>query len=156
MYRSRHSYRYADHTATSAMLPAPAPVFQQQYLPNSMATDITLSQFLSIQEKGISAWSFEPDYETNSPLFVTSRTEITFLEDGIGMAAQEGGACCVQSNLPLPRLNEVYYWEVKLFEKPESTNLAIGLSTKPYPSFRMPGGSHPLAMRMRVRAQKPG
>lgn len=112
-----------------------------------MATDITLSQFLSIQEKGISAWSFEPDYETNSPLFVTSRTEITFLEDGIGMAAQEGGACCVQSNLPLPRLNEVYYWEVKLFEKPESTNLAIGLSTKPYPSFRMPGGPNSALLR---------
>jgi hypothetical protein len=55
------------------------------------------------------------------------------------MAANEGGACCVQSNLPLPRINEVYYWECKLYEKPESTNIAIGLSTKPYPSFRMPG-----------------
>jgi hypothetical protein len=114
-------------------------VWQQQYLPNSMSTDITLSQFLSIQEKGVSAWSFEPDYETNSPLFVTSRTEVTFLEDGAGMAAQEGGACCVQSNLPLPRINEVYYWECKIFEKPESTDIAIGLSTKPYPTFRMPG-----------------
>lgn len=55
------------------------------------------------------------------------------------MAANEGGGCCVQSNLPLPRINEVYYWECKLYEKPETTNLAIGLSTKPYPSFRMPG-----------------
>merc|ERR1712093_843615 len=55
-----------------------AKTWQQQYLPNSVPTDITLSQFLSIQEKGVSAWSFEPDYETNSPLFVTSRTEITF------------------------------------------------------------------------------
>jgi len=120
------------------MVPIPT-VWQQQYTPNSWPTDITLSQFLSIQEKGVSAWSFEPDYETNSPLYVHSRTEITFLEDGVGMAAEEGGACCVQSNLPLPRLNEVYYWECKVFEKPESTQIAIGLSTKPYPSFRMPG-----------------
>lgn len=45
----------------------------------------------------------------------------------------------MQSNLPLPRLNEVYYWECKVFEKPASTNLGIGLTTKPYPSFRMPG-----------------
>lgn len=114
-------------------------VWQQQYLPNSMPTDITLSQFLSIQEKGVSAWSFEPDYESNSAAIVTSRTEITFLQDGIGMTPQEGGACCVQSNLPLPRLNEVYYWECKFFEKPQETNVAIGLTTKPYPSFRMPG-----------------
>ena len=114
-------------------------VWQQQYLPNSMSTDITLSQFLSIQEKGVSAWSFEPDYESNNGAIVTSRTEITFLNDGIGMAPQEGGACCVQSNLPLPRLNEVYYWECKVCEKPEETNVAIGLTTKPYPSFRMPG-----------------
>lgn len=104
-----------------------------------MATDITLSQFLSIQEKGVSAWAFEPDYESNSGAIVTSRTEINFLEDGIGMTPQEGGACCVQSNLPLPRLNEVYYFECKFYEKPESTNVAIGLTTKPYPSFRMPG-----------------
>ncbi|KAK9896112.1 SPRY-domain-containing protein [Cystobasidium minutum MCA 4210] len=116
-----------------------AKLWQQQYLPNSMSTDITLSQFLSIQEKGVSAWSFEPDYESNSGAIVTSRTEITFLNDGIGMTPQEGGACCVQSNLPLPRLNEVYYWECKFFEKPEETNVAVGLTTKPYPSFRMPG-----------------
>lgn len=128
------------HRADATLSPCRShSVWQSQYLPNSLPTDISLSQFLSIQEKGVSAWSFEPDYETNSPLFVTSRTEITFLEDGIGMAAQEGGACCVQSNLPLPRLNEVYYWECKFFEKPDQTNVAIGLSTKPYPSFRMPG-----------------
>ncbi|KAK4052343.1 Protein ssh4 [Microbotryomycetes sp. JL201] len=116
-----------------------AKVWQQQYAPNSEPTDITLSQFLSIQEKGVSAWSFEPDYESNPPLFVESRTELTFLADGVGMAPEEGGGCCVQSNLPIPKVNEVYYWECKLFDKPEGTNVAIGLATKPYPSFRLPG-----------------
>ncbi|ORY88948.1 concanavalin A-like lectin/glucanase domain-containing protein [Leucosporidium creatinivorum] len=114
-------------------------VWQSQYPPNSQPTDITLSQFLSIQEKGVSAWSFEPDYESNPGLIVQSRTEVIFLADSIGMAPEEGGGCCVQSNLPIPKLNDVYYWECKMFEKPESTTVAIGLTTKPYPSFRLPG-----------------
>ncbi|KAF5374897.1 hypothetical protein D9758_000226 [Tetrapyrgos nigripes] len=106
--------------------------FQLQYLPNSLPSDITLSQFLSIQEKGVSAWSFEPDYETVNYLLVHARTEITFLPD-------PASASCVQSNLPLPKLNEVYYWEVKMFDLPETTNVAVGLATKPYPTFRLPG-----------------
>ncbi|EPQ60765.1 SPRY-domain-containing protein [Gloeophyllum trabeum ATCC 11539] len=106
--------------------------FQLQYPPNSLPTDITLSQFLSIQEKGVSAWSFEPDVESLSSLIVQGRTEITFLPDPPTPA-------CVQSNLPLPKLNEVYYWEVKMFDLPPETNVAIGLTTKPYPYFRLPG-----------------
>ncbi|KAJ6610056.1 concanavalin A-like lectin/glucanase domain-containing protein [Mycena sp. CBHHK59/15] len=106
--------------------------YQLQYLPNSLPTDITLSQFLSIQEKGVSAWCFEPDYETVNSLIVHARTEITFLPD-------PASSSCVQSNLPLPKLNEVYYWEVKMFDLPETTTVAVGLATKPYPAFRLPG-----------------
>ncbi|KAJ7597095.1 concanavalin A-like lectin/glucanase domain-containing protein [Mycena floridula] len=106
--------------------------YQLQYPPNSLPTDITLSQFLSIQEKGVSAWCFEPDFETVNSLLVHARTEITFLPDPASSSS-------VQSNLPLPKLNEVYYWEVKLFDLPETTNVAIGLATKPYPAFRLPG-----------------
>ncbi|KII93223.1 hypothetical protein PLICRDRAFT_101040 [Plicaturopsis crispa FD-325 SS-3] len=106
--------------------------YQMQYPPNSLPTDITLSQFLSIQEKGVSAWSFEPDYETVNSLIVHARTEITFLPD-------PASSSCVQSNLPLPKLNEVYYWEVKMFDLPETTTVAVGLATKPYPPFRLPG-----------------
>jgi hypothetical protein len=103
-----------------------------QYPPNSLPTDITLSQFLSIQEKGVSAWCFEPDYESVDSLLVHARTEITFLPD-------PASSSCVQSNLPLPKLNEVYYWEVKMFDFPETTTVAVGLATKPYPPFRLPG-----------------
>ncbi|THH28880.1 hypothetical protein EUX98_g5299 [Antrodiella citrinella] len=108
--------------------------YQTHYPPNSTPTDITLSQFLSIQEKGVSAWSFEPDFEAMSSMLVHARTEITFLPD-------PSSATSVQSNLPLPKLNEVYYWEVKMFDLPETTNVAVGLATKPYPSFRLPGHS---------------
>lgn len=106
--------------------------YQLQYPPNSLPTDITLSQFLSIQEKGVSAWSFEPDFEAMHSMLVHARTEVTFLPD-------PSSATSVQSNLPLPKLNEVYYWEVKMFDLPETTNVAVGLATKPYPSFRLPG-----------------
>lgn len=106
--------------------------FQNQYPPNSLPTDITLSQFLSIQEKGVSAWSFDPDYESSPNVLVHARTELTFLPD-------PSSASSVQSNLPLPKLNEVYYWEVKMFDLPPGTNVSVGLATKPYPSFRLPG-----------------
>lgn len=43
------------------------------------------------------------------------------------------------SNLPVPKQNEVYYWEAKVYEKPEATLLSLGMSTKPYPLFRLPG-----------------
>lgn len=107
----------------------------------SVPTEITPSQMLTIQEKGVQAWSFEPDYESNPPVYVQGRTEITFLDDGHGLAVEEGGAVSVQSNLPLPRANEVYYLEVKMFHKPDTTNVAVGLATKPYPTFRFPGTS---------------
>lgn len=67
-------------------------------------------------------------------MIVQARTEITFLPD-------PSSASSVQSNLPLPKLNEVYYWEVKMFDLPETTNVAVGLATKPYPSFCLPGVS---------------
>ena len=93
-----------------------------------MQTDISLSQFLAIQEKGVSAWEFEPELEIAN-CFVEGRTEIEFFDS----------ECTVQSNLPIPKQNEVYYWEAKIYEKPESSALNIGVTTKPYPLFRMPG-----------------
>jgi hypothetical protein len=87
---------------------------------------------LTIQEKGVSAWSFEPEYEALTPVLVHARTELTFLPDPSSTSS-------VQSNLPIPKLNEVYYFEVKMFDLPTTTNVAVGLATKPYPTFRLPG-----------------
>src|SRR4051794_8587523 len=96
-----------------------------------MQTDISLSQFLAIQEKGVSAWEFEPELEIAN-CFVEGRTEIEFFDS----------ECSVQSNLPIPKQNEVYYWEAKVYEKPENTSIAVGVTTKPYPLFRLPGEFH--------------
>ncbi|KAI0517627.1 ssh-4 [Xylaria bambusicola] len=105
-----------------------AKVYIQGYPPDSIQTDISLSQYLAIQEKGVSAWEFEPELEIAN-CFVEARTEIEFFDS----------ECTVMSNLPVPKQNEVYYWEAKIYEKPENTLLSIGMSTKPYPLFRLPG-----------------
>ncbi|KAH7246859.1 Protein ssh4 [Fusarium solani] len=96
--------------------------------PESAQTDISLSQYLAIQEKGVSAWEFEPELEIAN-CFVEARTEIEFFDS----------ECTVMSNLPVPKQNDVYYWEAKIYEKPETTLLSIGMATKPYPLFRLPG-----------------
>ncbi|KAH8589984.1 concanavalin A-like lectin/glucanase domain-containing protein [Bisporella sp. PMI_857] len=105
-----------------------AKAFIQANPPDSLPTDISLSQYLAIQEKGVSAWEFEPELEIAN-CFVEGRTEIEFFDS----------ECSVLSNLPLPKQNEVYYWESKIYDKPESTLLSIGVATKPYPLFRLPG-----------------
>ena len=106
--------------------------FIQANPPETLPTDISLSQFLAIQEKGVSAWEFEPELEIAN-CFVEGRTEIEFFDS----------ECSVQSNLPIPKQNEVYYWEAKIYDKPESSLLSIGVSTKPYPLFRLPGKQYP-------------
>lgn len=75
-------------------------MFQQRHPPDSIPTDITPPQLVSIQEKGVSAFEFE--WEPDANCFVAARTEIQFIH----------GESCVQTNLPLPRNQEVYYWEV--------------------------------------------
>lgn len=105
-----------------------AKAFIQANPPETMQTDISLSQFLAIQEKGVSAWEFEPELEIAN-CFVEARTEIEFFDS----------ECSVQTNLPVPKQNDVYYWEAKIYDKPASTLIAVGMSTKPYPMFRLPG-----------------
>jgi hypothetical protein len=102
--------------------------FIQANPPDSLPTDISLSQYLAIQEKGVSAWEFEPELEVAN-CFVEGRTEIEFFDS----------ESSVLTNLPIPKQNEVYYWESKIYDKPESTLISIGVATKPYPLFRLPG-----------------
>lgn len=102
--------------------------FVQANPPETQMTDISLSQFLAIQEKGVSAWEFEPELEIAN-CFVEARTEIEFFDS----------VCSVQSNLPVPKQNEVYYWEAKIYDKPDTSQISIGMTTKPYPLFRLPG-----------------
>lgn len=98
--------------------------------------ELTLSQNLAIQEKGVGAFEFHKDQMlTNSDLLIVNKTELNFFKPL---------ECSAISNLPIPLKNEVYYFECKMYllEEPGDTLVSVGLLTKPYPWFRLPG-RHP-------------
>lgn len=95
--------------------------------------ELTLSQKLSIQEKGITAWEFVKDpMLTNIDLLILNKYELNFFKKF---------ECSAQTNLPIPTKNEVYYFESKIYNlpDPENTIISLGLGVKPYPWFRLPG-----------------
>lgn len=113
----------------------------KEYLANNpyIRDDLTLSQSLSIQEKGIKAWEFMKDpILTNNDLMIVNKCELNFFKKY---------ECSTQTNLPMPSKNEVYYFETKIYSlpDPENTRISIGLSVKPYPWFRLPG-RHPYSI----------
>jgi len=106
--------------------------FERTHPPGNENADFTNEQLLCIRERGVSSWCFLPDPQGR--VLVQDQTELVFHDD----AADD---VCVQTNLPLPRVNDVYYFEVKLMDKLYHVNVGIGLSTKPYPFWRFPGRS---------------
>ncbi|KAJ2770810.1 Protein ssh4 [Coemansia nantahalensis] len=101
--------------------------FERQYPYGSVNTQLTADQQTQIRERGVDAWEFVVSLDVNAML--QSRTEVLFM----------GGENCVQTNLPLPKNNSVYYFEMKIVEKPADVSMWIGLATKPYPAWRMTG-----------------
>ncbi|CAR24185.1 Ear1p [Lachancea thermotolerans CBS 6340] len=99
-----------------------------------------------IDEEGAHAWEFQPDPKLpNDSVLVENKTEITFLNYNYDVS--------VMTNLPIPRLNWVYYCEFKIFELntagsnnnnhlSQNELISFGLSTSPYPYFRLPGRHH--------------
>ncbi|KAI9031826.1 concanavalin A-like lectin/glucanase domain-containing protein [Phycomyces nitens] len=86
-----------------------------------------------VLERGVGAWAFlenehmeESEEESNAA--VMDKTTIVFCH----------GQGCTLTNLPLPA-NEFVYWEVKILQLQDQERLAIGLSTKPYPVWTLPG-----------------
>ncbi|KAG5367134.1 Protein ssh4 [Yarrowia sp. B02] len=133
-----------------------AKAFIQTNPPNSAQSEISLGQYMTIQEKGVAAWEFQMDLFANTSsaalsnaaqsahitCFVENRTELQFLGGVVNRQSEEityTSPRSVQTNLPLPKNNETYYWEVKMYDKPADTTVAVGLCTKPYPLSQLPG-----------------
>lgn len=97
-----------------------------------------------IEEEGALAWEFQPNPNLpNDTIIVENKTEISFLNYNYDAS--------VTTNLPIPCINRVYYCEFKIFElsiTDDQTTLkdneiiSFGLSTSPYPYFRLPGRHH--------------
>ncbi|SCU90567.1 LAMI_0E02652g1_1 [Lachancea mirantina] len=119
-------------------------------IPEAIGTDaedpIINEQTLQfIEEEGAHAWEFQPNANLpNDTILVENRTEITFLNYNYDAS--------VMANLPIPRINRIYYCEFKIFELntagsgnnqlSDSELISFGLCTSPYPYFRLPGRHH--------------
>ncbi|QEU60732.1 Ear1 [Kluyveromyces lactis] len=115
------------------------PENREEVIPDPIVNEQTL-QF--IEEEGAAAWEFQADPNLpNDTVMIQERTELTFLNFSYDAS--------VMTTLPIPRLNKVYYYECKIFELNQGKNhlsdnemISIGLSTSPYPYFRLPGRHH--------------
>ncbi|ODV59603.1 SPRY-domain-containing protein [Ascoidea rubescens DSM 1968] len=118
---------------------------------------LSLSQCILIQEKGIMAYDFLPN--SNLPkniVNINEKFEINFKNNSINKFLNANyGPISISTNLPIPTSNDVYYFESKIFDvdydsisqnqlenQSQSPFFSIGLSTMPYPFFRLPG-RHP-------------
>ncbi|KAI8321423.1 hypothetical protein GQ54DRAFT_298005 [Martensiomyces pterosporus] len=81
-----------------------------------------------VMEHGVDAWEFRPASE-NTGITVQNRTEVEF----------SGGEQSLVANLQFPNEQRVYYFEVRLDELHEGTNIAVGVAMKGYPPLRMAG-----------------
>ncbi|GME81550.1 unnamed protein product [Ambrosiozyma monospora] len=61
--------------------------------------ELSLSQALIIQEKGVNAWEFKPNFENADLINVANKTEIEFL-------GSDGQELSLQTNFPIPKQNE--------------------------------------------------
>lgn len=97
-----------------------------------------------IQEEGAYAWEFSPNPDMpNHTVIVENKTEVSFPNYNYDAS--------ISTNLPIPCINKVYYCEFKIFETDGPLNsdenvskgvISFGLSTQPYPYFRLPGRHH--------------
>jgi len=92
-----------------------------------------------IKNNGVHAWRLS--YDTSA-----LQNLVTITKDGLGAKFLTKNDVTVQSNYPLFSLSEsqsgvLHYFEITILsnKSPNSTTIAIGLCTKPYPSFRLPG-----------------
>ncbi|KAI9226960.1 MAG: concanavalin A-like lectin/glucanase domain-containing protein, partial [Piptocephalis tieghemiana] len=137
----------ASWTETQRLNHVRAFLFAQDTTPASEIHPFSSQDVATIHDRGVRAWRFLPDPPQApapvSTVLVHDQCELTFL----GQASGEPSGSpfphqpqTVMTNLPLPKAQEVYYFEVKLMDLPPGTNVAIGLVTRPYPgSFCLPG-----------------
>lgn len=114
------------HAQTPQLRSAPyAPSGARKYLSDHLGVmnDVKKPDYMQVQFK-------------QTPYVVQELTDVKFLTTQMS---------CALTNMPLPyknRKNDTVYFEVKLFEfNPQTTTIAIGLATKPYPNFQLPGMS---------------
>ncbi|CCH43214.1 hypothetical protein BN7_2761 [Wickerhamomyces ciferrii] len=110
--------------------------FTKNYPPQANPIGSTLNQEDRdyILDRGIQAYAFESEHlleENIDSVLIEDKLDVRFT------SIEENSAIL---NYPLPiHENDTVYFEVKLFEFSPDAHVSIGLATKPYPGFRLPG-----------------
>ncbi|ORZ19768.1 concanavalin A-like lectin/glucanase domain-containing protein [Absidia repens] len=99
-------------------------VWQKKYPPNTQ-------NYALSTESNDDPWKFEAAADQPA-IIVENDTFLVFPDDS--------PACSLMSNLPLPLTKPFIYFEATMIELTQM--VALGLSTKPYPSWRLPGWHH--------------
>lgn len=110
--------------------------FQEDFPPNAKSLGSTISEAdqTHITDRGIQAYYFEHALEQDP-----SSPEI-IIEDKLDVHFSSTSSNSAILNFPLPvKDNDTVYFEVKLFELAHDSLVSVGLATKPYPLFRLPG-----------------
>ncbi|KAJ1655600.1 Protein ssh4 [Dispira simplex] len=128
--------------------------FETMYSNICIPTRLTQDQYVYAEEYGVNAWQFvtpaDPHLgptlgadlapkDLHQLVRVRDRTEVEFLSVGNQgeYSSEPHQECLVHTNFPLPWSSAVGYFEVKLMKKPDQTNVAIGLASKPYPTVNL-------------------
>jgi hypothetical protein len=101
-----------------------------------MQTDISL-RFWPYRRKGVSAWEFEPEL----------RLPIVSSRPGRRLSFSIPSAAC-RVTCPFRSRMRSITGRRRSTTKPESTLISIGLTTKPYPLFRLPGDVYITVIRL--------
>ncbi|KAI9188111.1 hypothetical protein H9P43_002502 [Blastocladiella emersonii ATCC 22665] len=88
-------------------------------------------------------WSFDAPLDHGSDVAVANGTRVTFYSGGRADARRDNSLAVV-SNLPIPWIGEsgaraILYFEVTIAAIDVRTRIAVGLTTVPWPSYRLPG-----------------
>ncbi|ODV74070.1 Ssh4p, partial [Cyberlindnera jadinii NRRL Y-1542] len=109
--------------------------FQEHFPPqaNPLGASLSEAEAALIRDRGIQSYSFEQPSEHSSvpSVIVEDKLDVRF-------TSAEPNSAILNNPLPLTE-NDTVYFEVKLFELPEDSTVSIGVATKPYPLFRLPG-----------------
>ncbi|KAI8869484.1 hypothetical protein GQ42DRAFT_163388 [Ramicandelaber brevisporus] len=105
----------------------------------SVPTSITDDQQQAILDYGVAAWEMVVDATQATQVSVVERMDVVFNAAAQEPEMEPAAPVTVQSNLPIPRIESTYYFEVKLASLPLGTTVVVGVSTKPYPLWRACG-----------------
>lgn len=103
---------------------------------NPIGATLTEEEKEYIVDRGIQAYLFQQENVST----LSSSIPSVIIEDKLDVRFTSTEPNSAILNYPLPvHDNDTVYFEVKLYEFPQGSDLAIGVATKPYPGFRLPG-----------------